>query len=462
MLEVDSSIFFLQKLQILKLIGCTSLKNLSSNTCSPVLQELYAWDCINLKEFSVTFTSVDQLRVGISEYGGNELPSSLLKLKNLEIFFFPMIECLVDLPENFANHINLWSSVNPEHDPFITLHKVFSSPALITLKHLYLNGTPTLSEIPDSISLLSSLESLMLRDMAITSLPENIKYLPQLNQLNVVRCEKLQSIPALSQYIPFFIVMNCESLEKVLSSMDEACDKPNPCFTVLINCKKLDQHSYQTVLEDAIDGIELRARLNSANEDDTIGYLLPDMPGREYWFNYRSTQISFTLEFPPNLLGFAYYLVLSQGYMQKRVDFGCECYLEYSSGERIYITSFTRSNSFILELSYSPLLHMMSDHVVLWYDPISCKKIMEDIKAINDANITSCCPKLAFRFFIDEALHDGTSDDEVAIKECGFRWIYKEAEDFSTVSESQEDEEAKERIHPRKTSSKILKYWGIY
>jgi hypothetical protein len=50
-------------------------------------------------------------------------------------------------------------------------------------------------------------------------------------------------------------------------------------------------------------------------------------------------------------------------------------------------------------------------------------------------------------------------DDEVAIKECGFRWIYKEAADFSTVFEFQEEEE---RIHPRKTSSKLLKFWVLY
>ncbi|XP_045789515.1 disease resistance protein RPV1-like isoform X2 [Trifolium pratense] len=462
--EVDSSIFFLQKLITLKVMGCTSLKSLSSNTCSPTLTELYAMECINLQEFSVTFTSFDRLRLGISEWGGNELPSSLLNKKNLDIFYFPIIECLVDLPENFADHIYLGSPTNCEHDLSISLHKVFSSPAFISVKHLYLTDIPTLSEIPDNIFLLKSLESLMLMDIAITSLPENIKYLPQLNQLNVRDCKKLQSIPALSQFIPFFIVLNCESLEKVSSSMSEACIKPNPCFTVLINCKKLDLHSYQTVLEDAIDGIELVARLKPANdEDDIIGYLLPDMPGREYWFHYRSTQVSFTLELPPNLLGFAYYFVLSQGHMKKSVNFGCECYLEYSSGERIYITSFTRSNSFIHELNYSPLLHLMSDHVVLWYDPVSCKKINEEIKAINDVNNTSYSSKLAFRFFIDENLHDGTLEDEVAIKECGFRWIYKEAAEFSTVFESQEEEEEEEeRIHPRKTSLKLLKYWAHY
>jgi hypothetical protein len=98
----------------------------------------------------------------------------------------------------------------------------------------------------------------------------------------------------------------------------------------------------------------------------------------------------------------------------------------------------------------------MSDHVVLWYDPVSYKKIMEEIKSIKELNSTSYSPKLAFRFFIDETLNN-----EIAIKECGFRWIYKEAADFSTGFESQEEKE-EERIHPRKTSLKLLKYWAYY
>jgi hypothetical protein len=59
--EVDSSIFFLQKLESLIIKGCMSLKSISSNTCSPALRESNAMDCINLQEFSVTFSSVDRL-----------------------------------------------------------------------------------------------------------------------------------------------------------------------------------------------------------------------------------------------------------------------------------------------------------------------------------------------------------------------------------------------------------------
>jgi hypothetical protein len=72
---------------------------------------------------------------------------------------------------------------------------------------------------------------------------------------------------------------------------------------------------------------------------------------------------------------------------------------------------------------------------------------MEEMKAINDVNSTSYNPKLTFRFFIDETLHDETSYNEVAIKECGFRWIYQEEASCSTVFESHDEEETN---RPRK------------
>ncbi|WJX86404.1 hypothetical protein P8452_68717 [Trifolium repens] len=435
MTEVDSSIFLLQKLQILHVTGCKSLKSLSSSTCSPALQELHAFYCDNLQDFSVTFSSTDHLDLGLTHgWNGNVLPSSLLNKKNLEILYFPLIECLADLPENFTNYIWLENPPNCEHDPSIILHKVLPSPAFPSLKYLTISYIPMLSEIPDNISLLSSLEYLKLVAIAIRSLPETIKYLPKLLQLSVYDCEMLQSIPALSLNLINFTVSNCESLETVLSSMGEPYNhKPNLCTVFLLNCKKLDSHSYHTVLKDAIAGIELGAN----EEDDTIQYLLPVMPGIEYWSHYTSTQVSFTLELPPNLLGFAYYLVLSQGHVGVGVGIRCECYLDNISGERICITSFLGANIFKFYWcdGSNNKIHMKSDHVVLWYDTVSCKQIMEEIKAINDVNNTSYNPKLTFTFFIDETLH------EVTIKKCGVRWIYQGEMVSSTIFESLDEEE---------------------
>jgi Leucine-rich repeat (LRR) protein len=285
--EIDSSIFLLLKLEKFSVSRCTSLKRLSGNFCSPALIEFNAFHCINLQEFSVKFASTDGLLLCLTKaWNVNELPSSLLNKTNLQLFDFPLIEPLVNLPENFAHHISLNGPPNCEHDPSITLHKLLTSPAFISLKHLLISDIPTLSEIPDNISLLLSLETLELIDIGIRSLPETIKYLPRLYQLYVAHCEMLQSIPTLSLNLVDFTVLYCRSLETVLSSKEEPYDKTNPSTVILYNCKELDPHSYQTVLNNAIAGIELGA---TGEDNNTIQYLLPDMPGRECRFHYRST-----------------------------------------------------------------------------------------------------------------------------------------------------------------------------
>ena len=437
--EVDPSIFLLLKLEILSVLGCTSLKSLSSNTCSPAFRELNAMFCDNLKDISVTFASVDGLVLFLTEWNGNELPSSILHKKNLTRLVFPISDCLVDLPENFSDEIWLISQRSCEHDPFITLHKALPSPAFRSVKRLTLYNAPLLSEIPNNISLLSSLEYLTLSGLIIRSLPETIKYLPQLKLLSVFNCKMLQSIPQLSPPLCLFVLWNCESLEKVLSS-SEPSEKPR-CGFLLLNCIKLDPHSYQTVLNDAIEKIELVAKvfLENAFVYGHAWHFLPAMPGMENWFHYSSTQVSVTLELPSNLFGFAYYVVLSQGHMGFGVDFGCECFLDNNSGERVYITSFAKTSFLGWLVRFNPSIHMMSDHLVFWYDGGSCKQIMEaveEIKAINDVNNTSNNPKLTFRFFIHENIYD-----EVAIKECGFRWMYKEETVALTISESHKEEE---------------------
>ena len=429
--EVDASIFHLQKLEELNVSGCTSLTSLSSNTCSPALRCLNALDCINLKEFAVTFSTVEGLYLGLSEWDGNEVPTSILLTKNLKSFDFPISDCLVDLPVNFSETIWLYSPLNHDQDPFITLDKIFcSSPGFLNLKNLCFYNIPTLFEIPDSIFLLSSLEILGLVGLSIRSLPETIECLTRLNNVEIVNCKLLQSVPGFTRNL---VAIDCESLEKVLTSTDVQYDKPSLCFTFILNCKKLDPHSYQAVFKFAMHWVEYVAILNS----EVRWNLLPVMPGMENWFHYSSTQVSFTLELPSNLLGFAYYLVLSQGRMGYGVVFGCECYLDNGSGERICITSFTR-DAFKFSRIGLPN-HLMSDHLLFWYDPISCKQIMdavEQTKANSDVNNTSNNPKLTFRFFIDENQYD-----QVAVKECGFRWIYQDETDSSTISESHDEEE---------------------
>ncbi|KAJ1420311.1 Leucine-rich repeat 3 [Sesbania bispinosa] len=441
--SVDPSIFSLQKLKVLNVGGCMSLKSLGSKTCSPSLQGLYAWGCYNLQEFSVTLMpTTTRLCLNLGGSGLNELPSSILQIKNLENFSFPISDGLMDLPENFAPKITLSGSGKHERDTFFTLHKVLPSPGFRSTRCLVFDFCHNLSALPDNISLLSSLQYLILVDSAIISLPESLKYLPRLKLLEVNGCKILRSIPTLPRSIQCFHVWNCESLQTVLSSTSEPSEK-SKCTFMLPNCIKLGLHSYNTILKDAIARIEHGAKQlatllknkedASLDHDDDevlctsrsgkICYFLPAISDKiRDWFHYHSTQSLVTVELPSNLLGFAYYLVLSQvqschigGYG----SFGSKCYLETSWGESIYITSFFVDENTLLNPDTS--FELMSDHVLLWYDAQCCKKIMEVVKerkAINDMS-TTYNPKLTFIFFAKTQY-----DEVVVIKECGIRWIY--------------------------------------
>ena len=99
--HVDPSIFSLPKLEILNLSGCTSLESLSSNTWPQSLQVLF-----------------------LAHSGLNELPPSILHIRNLHMFSFLINYGLADLPENFTDQISLSDSRKHECNAFFTLQKL--------------------------------------------------------------------------------------------------------------------------------------------------------------------------------------------------------------------------------------------------------------------------------------------------------------------------------------------------
>lgn len=129
---VDPSIFSLPKLEILNVCGCTSLKSLMSNTWPPTLRELF-----------------------LAHSGLNELPSSILRIRNLHMFSFLINFGLADLPENFADQIALSESTETECDALFTLHKLMPTSGFQSLTRLVFYNCQSLYQIPDNISLLS-------------------------------------------------------------------------------------------------------------------------------------------------------------------------------------------------------------------------------------------------------------------------------------------------------------------
>jgi aminopeptidase C len=147
------------------------------------------------------------------------------------------------------------------------------------------------------------------------------------------------------------------------------------------------------------------------------------------------TEALFTVELPPNTLGFVFYLIISQVQscnIENGGSFGCECMLETSWGEMINITSFFVARSIWFN-SYTSF-EMKSAHLFLWYDAQCCKNIMQEIresrKSINHRR-ERYKSKITFEFF---ALN--MNNEEALIKECGLHWIYTSEDQMIEGEES--------------------------
>ncbi|KAL1339092.1 hypothetical protein AAHE18_U007900 [Arachis hypogaea] len=465
--HIHPSIFCLQKLYALCVYQCKGLKSICSNEWSPSLRTIVAYDCPNLQEFSVPMIGDHSgIHLHLRSTALKKLPSSVFHLRNLEHFSFAISDGLMDLPSNFAHQIMLSDPTKHEYNTAITLHKVLPSPIFQSVRRLIFYNCCSLTEIPENISLLSSLVHLNLYHCTnVINLPESIKYLPRLQVFSVYQCEMLQLIPILPPSLKRLRVWDCQALKTVLISESQRKDEGTFIF---LNCINLDEDSYGAILRDAIVRPEVGTKLEKQEDACIIldrdcyvnvGETCCFLPVRhnkllDELFHEHSTEASISVELTSSskLSGFLLYLVLSQaqlcdieGQILYNVDdflsFGCECYLETSCGEKLH----TRSSS-VIQWHWDQLYHRVnikSDHVLLWYDETCCKKIMETIKgrkAITGKR-SSYSVKLAFKFFAGIA-----NKVETVIKGCGIRWIYQNVEEESRERKSKRNREVYESV----------------
>ncbi|KAJ1420309.1 Leucine-rich repeat 3 [Sesbania bispinosa] len=337
------------------------------------------------KDFNGNFRRINSVYLPM---GLHSLPKNLryfgwdgYPLKFLPPTFCP--EMLVELSLQDSNVEKLWNGVQN----------------LPNLEILDLNGSTRLIECP------------------------NLSRAPNIKHVNLSHCERLPFIDPSIFSLQKLEVLNvgaCTSLKSLCSS---SCP-PSLRSVYALGCINLQEFSV-TLLMPSATGMYLNFG-GSVISGKEVGV----------WFHYHSIEPFVTIdELPLNLLGIVFYLVVSQVqscYIGYGGCFGCECYLESSGGEKINITSFFVDKSSLIN-TLQTSLEMMCDHVVLWYDEQCCKQIMETIKGINDIS-NGYNPMLTFEFFAQNRF-----GEEVAIKECGFRWIYP-SED-QNVSEFDEQEE---------------------
>ncbi|XLT08007.1 hypothetical protein HN51_053800 [Arachis hypogaea] len=440
------------QLEFLAVYGCKELKSLCSSNCSPSLHTVVAYDCPNLQEFSVPILHQDsKIHLHLRSTPLKELPPSILQLKHLVNFSFPISKNLAKLPANFANQIMLSDISEHEQDAVFTLHSVLPSPVFKHVKLLKFDNCHSLTELPDNISLLSSLVKLSFHKTNVIGLPESIKFLPQLKVLKVCHCEMLQFIPVFPPSIECLQVWDCKSLKTTLS-LESETPKQHAGTFIFLDCMNLDENSCNAIMKDAIartkcwmetiltteSEVSEEQRDNEDHNVINFGKICCFFPIRgsilqEFFHDY-SAQASISTQVPPsyNLCGFMFYLVLSEAHSciidELVINFECECYLETSWGESIHVAS-----SVVVEwgcdMTIGYHLNVMPDHVLLWYDEECSKQIMETVKGreANTEKKSHFNAKMIVKFVARLP-----NKEEAMVKECGIRWIYSNLEEGSS------------------------------
>ncbi|XP_020966145.1 TMV resistance protein N-like isoform X2 [Arachis ipaensis] len=432
--DVHPSIFSLPKIEKLYVSYCTSLKRLCSDYCSPSLHSLSAIYCSNLEEFSIPMmTHHSEINLCLPSTALNEVPSTIMHLKNLECFFSNISYSLEKLPQNFAFGIALMDPIKHEDDTCIILSRILPTPAFLSLKQLIFFECKRLSKLPDNIHVLQSLQVLQLRSChVITSLPKSIKNLQQLLHLQIVDCVMLQYIPPLPPSIIYFQAENCKSLEAV-SSLTSEPPREHYAWFIFHNCTKLDDDAYEAVLKDLKSKIQLVVNNdgylhNEANNGNI--FFLYYLPSKESiindWFPDYCREASITIEVAPDhkISSCLVVCILISKYSSciltgKEVIFRWECYLGKGCNEWEWIATLAKRIVLVTYVPdvWIPQWETVSDHKVVWYDGECSNKITEAIK--ERKRDTSCNAMLKFEFYANTE-----DNEEVVIKGCGIRWMH--------------------------------------
>ncbi|XP_061345849.1 disease resistance-like protein DSC1 [Gastrolobium bilobum] len=405
LMKVPSSILSLDSLFALNLRGCKQLCYIQSEKQSRSLQWLTLSGCSRLEKFSVS--------------------SEKLKYMVLDA------TAIEKLP--------------PIFDTSLSITKLF------------LDNCSNLSELPDNLGLLSTLNKLSLRGSNIENLPDTIKNLSQLRDLNVSNCRRLRSLPELPFFLQDLNASNCVSLETVsnlgITLLQESFGRIKKTSLIrqiqeeekmsirhrnylwrfeFYNCIKLDQIASNNVMEEALIRIQLAAYLSSRIEVICDSYFQTDevfkmddpedfiyvsrpvyiiLPGSEVpnWFTHKRTDSSTSKLFVQcypchSYMGFAFCLVLGPMHSNREKNHhngfvaGCRYYFEDTYVGTCMINSSCNNAE--------------SDQVWLWYEKL---KVVEGKSYEYHSTFSK---NVSFEFFVRP------QSSGLVVKQCGIRPLY--------------------------------------
>ncbi|XP_060206162.1 disease resistance-like protein CSA1 [Lycium barbarum] len=194
--EIDKSIGELQRLLILNLRGCESLRKLPgciSNLHS--LEKMILYGCSKLVWSSLELGKMHSLReLDAGGTAANQASTSIIKKHSLSLGLCSSVPS----PRKAPGVVNLLTTV---------------SQTLVTLS---LTGCGLSSDlIPVELGDFSMLRKLFLSDNPIRSLPQSIKGLTNLRILELERCEELNYLPEIPNSVTTLSIWKCRSLERL-------------------------------------------------------------------------------------------------------------------------------------------------------------------------------------------------------------------------------------------------------
>ncbi|CAN7116567.1 unnamed protein product [Brassica rapa subsp. narinosa] len=167
LVSISQSICYLTKLVSLNLKDCSNLECIPSTVVLESLEVLNISGCSKLMNFPEISPNVKQLYMGGTIV--QEIPPSIKNLVLLEILDLENSKHLVDLPTSICK--------------------------LKHLETLNLSGCSSLERFPDLSRKMKCLKSLDLSRTAIKELPSFVSYLTALEELRLIECPNLASLP---------------------------------------------------------------------------------------------------------------------------------------------------------------------------------------------------------------------------------------------------------------------------
>ncbi|KAK4278254.1 hypothetical protein QN277_016122 [Acacia crassicarpa] len=405
--SVHPSILSLDSLRRLSLYHCKALTSLTSNTHLKSLIDLDLEGCSRLNKFSMTSENCE-FKLNLSSTPINdELCSSSGCLSKLDSLFLDECESVKSLPYKLIDLRNLRRLHAKRCNKLVpNLHSIFDE--VCALEVLRLENCSELFELPDNISLLSSLRELRLKETNIETLPSSIKLLSSLQHLDLKGCERLRFLPKLPPSISYMITTNCLSLGTLDFLLTNEGEEVKHIYEDLthfdfLNCMKLDQQSIKSAMAKVVLGIH----------KGIYGTVYMHYPGKivPKWFMYRTTQNYITIDLssiPQPWDGtFIFYVAFSKSTPDTKIypiwfiDGEFACLAEYSSD----------TDDFTL-----------SDHVFLWNDRNSFREVQTKIEEKKrDAQTSTYHPLLEIAFRVKVSIfsirYNGKETGEII--ECG-------------------------------------------